>query len=72
MELVDFPYGPQILWPDHCVQKTYGSEFHPELAMPEGSFVSRKGYNPKVDSYRHAKAQMRQIQNTRVRIRARI
>jgi len=30
-ETATMPYGPQILWPDHCVQATSGAEFHPDL-----------------------------------------
>ena len=26
-----FPYGPQTLWPAHCVQGTPGAAFHPDL-----------------------------------------
>ena len=28
-ETVELAYGPQTLWPDHCVQGTRGAEFHP-------------------------------------------
>lgn len=48
---VEFPYGTQTLWPDHCVQGTKGCEFHPDLAVPSRTMVVRKGYNSKVDSY---------------------
>ena len=30
-DLVEMPYGPQVLWPDHCVQGSAGAEFHPAL-----------------------------------------
>src|SRR5437763_17043117 len=26
---IDVSYGPQTLWPDHCVQGTRGADFHP-------------------------------------------
>jgi nicotinamidase/pyrazinamidase len=29
--MIDMPYGPQVLWPDHCVIGTPGAEFHPDL-----------------------------------------
>src|SRR5207237_4119651 len=29
---VEVHYGPQTLWPDHCVQGTMGADFHPELS----------------------------------------
>ena len=42
--------GP-VLWPDHCVQGTYGAEFHKDLKVNYGHVIVRKGYNPKIDSY---------------------
>lgn len=38
-------------WPPHCVQGTKGALFHPELRLPVGSAVVRKGADPKVDAY---------------------
>jgi nicotinamidase/pyrazinamidase len=48
---VDFPYGPQTLWPDHCVQGTRGAEFHPKLAIAHAELILRKGFRPEIDSY---------------------
>jgi len=48
---VQFPYGPQILWPDHCVQGTKGAAFHPELNTAKAQMIVRKGYHPGIDSY---------------------
>ena len=42
--------GP-ILWPDHCVQGTFGSELHPQLQVRFANAIIRKGYHPTVDSY---------------------
>ena len=28
MSVVEFPYGPQVLWPDHCIQSSPGAAFH--------------------------------------------
>lgn len=44
-------YGPQVLWPDHCVQGTPGAEFHPALAIPHAGLIIRKGFRPAIDSY---------------------
>jgi hypothetical protein len=44
-------YGPQILWPDHCVQATRGAEFHKDLCIPHAGLVLRKGIHRKIDSY---------------------
>jgi nicotinamidase/pyrazinamidase len=45
------PYGPQILWPDHCVQNSGGAAFHPALDVPHAELVLRKGYRPNIDTY---------------------
>jgi nicotinamidase/pyrazinamidase len=50
-ETVVFPYGPQVLWPDHCVQGTAGAEFHASLAIPHAELIIRKGYRREIDSY---------------------
>jgi nicotinamidase/pyrazinamidase len=44
-------YGPQVLWPDHCVQGTQGAKFHPLLRVPHASLVLRKGCDRAIDSY---------------------
>src|SRR5215472_8300103 len=48
---IEVDYGPQILWPDHCVQGTTGAEFHPGLDVPRAELVVRKGYHRGIDSY---------------------
>jgi nicotinamidase/pyrazinamidase len=50
-ETIDVSYGPQVLWPDHCVQGTYGAEFHSGLRIPHAELVLRKGYHRTIDSY---------------------
>jgi nicotinamidase/pyrazinamidase len=50
-EQVEMPYGPQTLWPDHCVQQTPGAEFHPELHLPQAELILRKGFPRAIDSY---------------------
>ncbi len=45
------PYGPQTLWPDHCVQGTTGAEFHSGLAWTKAELVVRKGFRAPIDSY---------------------
>jgi nicotinamidase/pyrazinamidase len=51
LETVQFFYGPQILWPDHCVQGTPGAAFHKDLDIPHAGLVLRKGMRPTIDSY---------------------
>ncbi|MDB4168773.1 bifunctional nicotinamidase/pyrazinamidase [Planktomarina sp.] len=48
---IEMPYGPQVLWPDHCVQGSFGAAFHKYLAMDRADLILRKGYRPGIDSY---------------------
>lgn len=48
---IDMPYGPQTLWPDHCVQGTAGAEFHPDLDTRAAHLIIRKGCQTQLDSY---------------------
>lgn len=41
----------QILWPDHCVQKTRGAEFHDDLQMSPSDPIFQKGTDAGIDSY---------------------
>ena len=48
---VAMPYGPQTLWPDHCVMGSDGAALHPALDIPHAQLVLRKGWDRTVDSY---------------------
>ena len=48
---IEMPYGPQTLWPNHCVQGTAGAEFHKRLNIDRADAIIRKGMNPAIDSY---------------------
>ena len=50
-EVIEMPYGPQVLWPDHCIQGSDGALFHPDLNMDRADMIVRKGYRPAIDSY---------------------
>ncbi|MDB5530776.1 MAG: nicotinamidase [Devosia sp.] len=50
-EMIDLPYGPQVLWPDHCIWNTHGADLSADLDIPHGQLIIRKGYNQSVDSY---------------------
>ena len=50
-DMIDMPYGPQVLWPDHCIQGSVGAQFHPDLQIDRADLILRKGYNPDIDSY---------------------
>ena len=50
-EVIDLPYGRQVLWPDHCVQGSDGAALHRDLDVPHAQLIIRKGFNRHVDSY---------------------
>ena len=50
-QTIEVAYGPQVLWPDHCVQDTPGAEFREDLQIPHASLVIRKGFRRAIDSY---------------------
>ena len=50
-DTIELPYGPQILWPDHCIQGTVDADLHAQLSIPHAQLVVRKGYRQQVDSY---------------------
>lgn len=49
--LVQTGYGPQVLWPRHCVIGSDGAAFHPALQTSRAEAVIRKGFRPGIDSY---------------------
>ncbi|MCW5735254.1 MAG: bifunctional nicotinamidase/pyrazinamidase [Enhydrobacter sp.] len=46
-----FSYGPQTLWPAHCVQGTPGAEFHADVNVIKAELIVRKGFHAGIDSY---------------------
>lgn len=42
---------PQFMWPDHCVQDTFGAEFHKDLNREKVTHIIQKGKNSEIDSY---------------------
>ena len=49
--LIEMSYGPQVLWPRHCVQGSDGAAFHADLATDRADLVIRKGFRASIDSY---------------------
>lgn len=49
--LTQMEYGPQVLWPRHCVIGTPGADFHPDLNTGHAEAVIRKGFRRDIDSY---------------------
>jgi nicotinamidase/pyrazinamidase len=50
-ETIEADYGPQTLWPDHCVQGSQGAAFHRDLDTDRAQLVIRKGFRAAIDSY---------------------
>lgn len=48
---ISMDYGPQTLWPDHCIQGGKGAEFHDGLSWTKAEMVIRKGFRSGIDSY---------------------
>ncbi len=50
-EIVELNGLDQILWPDHCVQGSFGASFASALNVAHIDYVVRKGMDREVDSY---------------------
>jgi nicotinamidase/pyrazinamidase len=48
---IDLDGLSQVLWPDHCVQKTSGAEFSNQLDSKRIEAIFRKGMDKNIDSY---------------------
>ncbi|MBN8631231.1 MAG: bifunctional nicotinamidase/pyrazinamidase [Rhodobacterales bacterium] len=49
--MIEMPYGPQVLWPAHCVQGSEGAELHWTLRTDPAQLIVRKGFRAEIDSY---------------------
>ena len=50
-DMTEMPYGPQVLWPDHCIQGSAGAAFHADLEAHRAQMIVRMGFRPQIDSY---------------------
>jgi nicotinamidase/pyrazinamidase len=50
-DTIELAYGPQVLWPDHCVQGTHDAELDRDLDLPQATLILRKGFHRHIDSY---------------------
>lgn len=50
-QVIDLHGLEQILWPIHCVQESFGAEFHPKLNTDRIEKIFYKGTDPEIDSY---------------------
>ena len=48
---IEMPYGPQTLWPDHCIIGSEGAAFHRGLDVTRAELIIRKGFRTSIDSY---------------------
>ncbi len=48
---IAMPYGPQTLWPEHCIQESAGALFRHDLEIPHAELIIRKGFRKAIDSY---------------------
>jgi nicotinamidase/pyrazinamidase len=48
---IEMPYGPQTLWPDHCIIGSTGAKFHKGLDISKAELIIRKGFRQTIDSY---------------------
>jgi nicotinamidase/pyrazinamidase len=49
--MIEMPYGPQVLWPRHCVQGSIGAALHEGLNVDAADMIIRKGFRSEIDSY---------------------
>jgi nicotinamidase/pyrazinamidase len=49
--LTQMAYGPQMLWPDHCLIGSDGASFHRDLDTGPADLIVRKGFRCEIDSY---------------------
>ena len=50
-DIIKFKNHKQILWPDHCIQDSFGSEFPSGLYSDKINKIIYKGKNKDIDSY---------------------
>lgn len=50
-DTINVAYGPQTLWPDHCIQGSIGAALHGSLPVDKADIILRKGSNRDIDSY---------------------
>jgi nicotinamidase/pyrazinamidase len=49
--MTEMAYGPQVLWPDHCIIGSEGAGFHSQLDTRGADVIMRKGFRREIDSY---------------------
>lgn len=50
-DCIELDYGPQVLWPTHCVQGSHDAALHENLNIAHAQLIIRKGFHSHIDSY---------------------
>ena len=50
-DIIDLNGIIQILWPDHCIQNTFGAGIYRDIIVKENALFIHKGTDVEVDSY---------------------
>lgn len=50
-DTISMPYGEQVLWPDHALQRSANAALHRDLDLSKVEVIIRKGFHPAIDSY---------------------
>jgi nicotinamidase/pyrazinamidase len=50
-EVIEMPYGTQVLWPEHGIAGTANAAIHPAIEQAHIEVIIRKGFRPALDSY---------------------
>ncbi|MGP1500696.1 MAG: bifunctional nicotinamidase/pyrazinamidase [Bergeyella cardium] len=50
-DIISLNGTPQIMWPKHCVQRSFGAKFHKDLDTSKATHIIKKGTHPEFDSY---------------------
>lgn len=51
LDVIELDYGTQVLWPNHCVENTKGSELASNLKLVTKAHFVKKGIHSQIDSY---------------------
>jgi len=50
-DIIAMPYGQQVLWPDHAIQRSANAALHRDLDLTRVEVIIRKGFHRQIDSY---------------------
>jgi len=50
-DVIEWQGMQQVLWPEHCIQGTFGAELSKDVNWNYTEAIFRKGTNPEIDSY---------------------